>query len=253
MPLAVIDSNEPLQREFQPVVDEMIRAFRSALSSNLHSLYLFGSVARKTAVPNASDINFIVVTHTHAESTTLVNTVRWRLSKKYPFVREFDIRFAAVNEVASLDSLFSWGFLLKHCSMCIYGDSLADCFGHYEPSWEIAKHWNMDIKDWLAFYRNKLGHASSEQEQLKAQMAIGKKLLRASYGVVMYRDKQWFDSPIDCGDRFVDYYPEKARDIGRAKMLLKPRLIHKRSVVGLMDDYGQWLANEYEKTEFRIG
>ncbi|CSE08611.1 Uncharacterised protein [Vibrio cholerae] len=40
--------------------------------------------------------------------------------------------------MATLEAIFSWGFMLRHCCVCVYGDNLAECFGHYEPSWEIA-------------------------------------------------------------------------------------------------------------------
>lgn len=60
-----------------------------------------------------------------------------------------------MSEVANLDSIFTWGFMLKHCCVCVYGDDLADCFGDYVPSWEIAKHWNMDVEDWITVYRKK--------------------------------------------------------------------------------------------------
>ena len=51
--------------------------------------------------------------------------------------------------------------MLRHCCVCVYGDDLAECFGHYEPSWEIAKHWNQDVGDWLNFYRDKIAKAGS--------------------------------------------------------------------------------------------
>ena len=35
---------------------------------------------------------------------------------------------ALAQEVASLDSIFSLGFQLRHCSVCVYGENLAECF-----------------------------------------------------------------------------------------------------------------------------
>ena len=143
--------------------------------------------------------------------------------------------------------------MLKHCCVCVYGDDLADCFGDYVPSWEIAKHWNMDVEDWLSVYRTKIVQAQSIEELVSAQVTIAKKLLRASYSLVMYRDKRWFDDPLECGEQFLRYHPEKQLEIERLGMLLSGRAIPKRSVVGLLDGFGDWLVTQYQKTEFRIG
>ncbi|WP_070965475.1 nucleotidyltransferase [Vibrio sonorensis] len=255
MLLSPIDSKEPLQAEYEPVVKDLVGYLKGGLGDNLHSVYICGSVARKCAVPHQSNVDIVVITHDvfTQEKTTLFNTIKWQFQRRYPFVTELAFKTALAKEVASLDSLFSWGFMLRHTSICVYGENLAECFGDYEPSWEIAKHWNMDVKDWVAVYRHRIARAANAEEQIKAQVAIAKKLLRASYSVVMPKDKRWFDSPVKCGEVFLQYHPEKKVEIERLGILLGQRCIPKRSVVGLLDGFGQWLVKEYKKTEFRIG
>ncbi|MCE0492662.1 nucleotidyltransferase domain-containing protein [Vibrio salinus] len=255
MPLPVIDPKLGFQTMYQPVVADLCRYMKAGLGSNLHSLYIYGSVARKTAVAYQSNLDVIVVTHHQFEENrqTLFNTLRWRFQKDFPYVTDVSIKTALVSEIASLDSLFSWGFLLKHCSVCVHGDNMAECFGDYEPSWEIAKYWNMDVSDWIPFYRGKIAKATREEELIEAQRQIAKKLLRASYSLIMYKDKRWFDDPVECGVAFLKYHPEKEKQIHRLGILLKGKLIPKRSVIGLIDDFGLWLIRQYEKTEFRIG
>jgi uncharacterized protein len=135
----------------------------------------------------------------------------------------------------------------------VFGDNFGECFGDYETSWEIAKYWNNDIADKLAWYRDKLVKARCETEQIVAQRLVAKKLLRAAYSVVMYRDKNWFDDPTECGQAFLNYHPDKALEITRLGLLLRGKPIPKRSVIGLIDSFGDWLIKEYKKTEFRIG
>jgi hypothetical protein len=255
MYLSVIDPKQPFQAEYQAAIDDLIKFLRAGLGDNLHSLYLYGSVARKTARYGRSNLDVVLVTHRDfsEQRATLLNTIKWRFQKSFPHITEVSIKTALVSEVATLESIFTWGFMLRHCSVCLLGDDLAECFGDFEPSWEIAKHWNMDIEDWVFFYRDKIAKTSLESEQSKAQVAIAKKLLRASYSLIMYRDKNWFDDPIECGRQFLRYHPEKKIDIERLGILLSGRVIAKRSVIGILDSYGQWLAKQYQKTEFRIG
>jgi predicted nucleotidyltransferase len=255
MQIPVIDPKQPFQADYQPAVIDLVKFFKAGLRDNLHSIYIYGSVARKTAHYDQSNLDVVIVTHRSFgdNRATLINTLRWRFQKSYPFINGIDIQTPLVKEVATLDSLFSWGFLLHHCAVCIYGDNLGDCFGDFEPSWEIAKHWNMDIADWSRYYRDKLAKSATPTDQAAVQKVIAKKLLRASYSLVMYRDKNWYDDPLECGMQFLRYHPDKQVEIDRLAILLSGRVIPKRSVIALLDSFSAWLDEQYKKTEFRIG
>ncbi len=254
MTLLVIDPKQPFQPDYQPAVDDLVRFLRAGVGDALHSVYLYGSVARKTAVAGQSNMDVVIVTkRPFDDKTTLFNTIRWRFQKSFPFITGVNIKTAIVDEITTLDSIFTWGFMLRHCCVCVYGDNLAQCFGDFEPSWEIAKHWNMDIKDWVPILRERIVKANSQQEQLDAQQVMAKKLLRASYSLVMYKDKQWFDDPVECGENFLRYHSDKQIEVERLGLLLRNRVIPKRSVIGLLDAFGPWLIEQYNKTEFRIG
>lgn len=255
MILSTLDSQQPFQTEYQKAIDELVTFLRGGLGDNLHSVYIYGSVGRKCATPNLSNIDVIVITHRSFSDTrtTLFNTIKWRFQRSNPHITGINFKCGLVKEVASLDSIFSWGFILRHCAVCVYGENLSECFGDYEPSWEIAKHWNMDIEDWLAVYRNRIGRANKAEDQVNAQVIIAKKLLRASYSLVIPKDKNWFDDPIECGENFLRYFPEKTVEVQRLGILLKGQPIPKRSVIGLLDGFGEWLVKQFKKTEFRIG
>ncbi|GLO61152.1 nucleotidyltransferase [Vibrio sp. MACH09] len=253
--LPLIDPDKPFQYAYQPVVKELIHSLSGGFGPNLHSLYLYGSVARKTAIEGRSNVDIIVVTNGNLDdrTTTLVNTIKWRFKKAYPFITELSFQFVKAHEILQLESIFTWGFMLKHCSVCIYGDDLSSRYGEFEPSWEIAKYWNMDVDEWVKHYRRKIALAKSQSEQIRHQAVLAKKLLRASYSLIMHKDKHWFDDPIECGQHFLRYHPEKEQQIKRLEILLSGRYVPKRSVVGLIDDFGDWLVKAYKKTEFRIG
>lgn len=243
------------QPQYQPVVRELLAYLKSGLKDNLHSVYLYGSVASGRAVSDVSNLDVVLVTHRPFSNTrtTLFNTINWRFQRTYPFVDGVSIRAALVKEVVSLDALFTWGFLLKECCICLDGDDLAEYFGHFDPSWEIAKQWNMDISDWLPVIRQQIAQVTDIRRQVKLQRKLAKKLLRAAYCLVMHKEKVWIDDPTLCGQRFLHYCPQHQQTILRLGILLGDRVIPKRSVVGLLDSFGPWLVDEYKKTEFKIG
>lgn len=256
MPLSVIDPKEPFQSEYEPAIIDLIKFLKGGLGSNLHSIYIYGSVARKTAQMGKSNLDVIVVTYRSFDDTktTLLNTINWRFKRSFSYITHLSIRTALKREVIDLQNIFTWGFMLKHCTVCVYGNDLADFYGEFEPSWEIAKHWNGDVEEWLKLYRLKIAQATTAQEQINAQKIIAKKLLRASYSLIMHKDKYWYDDPRQCGEHFLHYHPDKQLEIERLGYLsAAERAIPKRSVIGLLDSFGSWLLKEYQRTEFKIG
>lgn len=114
MSLPVIDSKQPFQTEFEPLIREVLMCLTSGLGQNLHSVYVYGSVARKTAVAGKSNLDLVVVTKAAFESNraTLLNTIKWRAQQGYPQVNGVSVQTALVSDVANLDSIFTWGFML---------------------------------------------------------------------------------------------------------------------------------------------
>ncbi|MCL9774449.1 nucleotidyltransferase domain-containing protein [Vibrio sp. S4B1] len=243
------------QVSYHAAIADLLMCLKSALRDNLHSVYIYGSVAQGRAIAGVSDLNVVVVTQSSlsANQKKVFNTIDWRFQKHFPMVDGVSLRSTIFNDVVSLEALFTWGFLLKQCCVCVHGDDLAECFGDYVASWEIAKQWNMDIGQAVPMLRHHIAVANTDKALLKAQREMAKKLLRAAYGLIIPKTKRWRDEPHQCAQQFLLFYPDKRVIIERLEILLGPRVIAKRSVVALLDDFGQWLISEYKKTEFRIG
>ena len=253
--LPIIDKHSPFQKEFEPVIHDLIMHIRSAVPKSIHSVYLYGSVARRTAIPGRSNLDVTLITTvplTNKEQT-LINTIKVRFQSKYPQITGVTFNIGEASDVLQLESIFSWGFWLRHCCVCIFGDDLSTRFGDFEPSWDIAKNMNMDIEEWLQVYIKKISTSQNIEIQVEQQKTIAKKVLRSCYSLVMHRDKGWYDHPVLCARKFLEYYPEKQTEIERVVLLLKGRKIPKRSAIALLQEFGDWVVNEFNKIERRIG
>ncbi|MDP5253538.1 MULTISPECIES: nucleotidyltransferase domain-containing protein [unclassified Vibrio] len=255
MYLSKFSPSSPYQAEFQAAMEMVISFLQSELGEQIHSLYLYGSVARGCAKPGRSNLDMVMVLNRSlgTKQSTLLNTLRWHLQRRHPQVNGLSLKIAQLDQVASLEGVLNWGFLLRHCSTCVYGEDLAECFGDYQPSWEIAKFWNMDLEQWLVHHRRKMAEANDPASLLNTQYQVAKKLLRAAYSLVMHKDQQWFDEPLDCARAFLSYHPEQEVMIKRLILLYLQKPVAKRSSIAIIDQFGQWLGKQYQKTEFRIG
>lgn len=244
-----------IQSEFNPLIEELTATVQSGLKGNLHSLYVYGSIANGTAIAGRSNLDIVLVMahNGHNGMDTFINTLKWRLMNRFPAITGVSIKVALLSDVLSLESIFSWGFLIRQSCTCLIGDDLSESFGDFEPSWEISKYWNWNILDYVPEYRVKIAQSKTPELQVSYQQVIAKKMLRASYGLIMHKEKLWLDSPLDCAKYFLKHHPEKAKDIQRLAIMLGNKAIPKRSVISILDVYGTWLCKAYEKTEFRIG
>lgn len=109
MTLSVIDPNQPFQPAYQPAIDDLVRFLRAGLGEVLHSIYIYGSVARKTAQPGLSNLDVVLVTHRDFDDkkATLLNTIRWRFQKSFPFVTDVAIK-TALGKIASASIISTW-------------------------------------------------------------------------------------------------------------------------------------------------
>ena len=82
--LSIINKHSPFQKEFEPVIHDLIMHIRSAVPKSIHSVYLYGSVARRTAIPGRSNLDVTLITTvplTNKEQT-LINTIKVRFQSK---------------------------------------------------------------------------------------------------------------------------------------------------------------------------
>ncbi|WP_419240016.1 nucleotidyltransferase domain-containing protein [Photobacterium leiognathi] len=253
--LPILDQSTPFQAPYMPVLLTLVKQLQADLSQQIHSIYLNGSVAARCATVGESDINLTMVVNrelTAIEKRT-VSTLCEHIAYRYDVVPSVDIRVITLDEVMTLSAIFKWGFWLKHCSVCLYGEDLASRFGLFEPSWEIAKAFNGDIKAVLADCRQKIMATKSVTEYNALCRIAGKKMLRSSFMLVAHRTSSLAYSEQQCADYFLHFYPDKAVEIERIQILIHGPQVPKRASLFLIEQFGQWIVAKFEKIEKKIG
>ncbi|MGF1759782.1 nucleotidyltransferase domain-containing protein [Photobacterium sagamiensis] len=253
--LPVLDGKTPFQQEYVPVLLDAVKQLRAGFGASLHSIYLFGSIARREAVLGQSDLNLTLILHRPltVSEQSLLNTIKWRISTYHTDVPSVEIKVGYLSEVLSLDAIFKWGFWIKHCCLCLYGEDLSTRFGCFEPSWDVAKAFNGDIKDELAVYRQKIMKTKVVSNYLEYCQHIAKKMLRSCFSLVMHREKRWAHTSEGCAEAFLKYYPDKSLEIERLFTLISGTQVPKRAALFLLDQFGGWIVAEFEKIDRKIG
>lgn len=253
--LPVIDGNTPFQEEYLPVLLAAVKQLKAGLGKNLHSIYVHGSVARREARPGKSDLNLTLIVEKplNASEQSVLSTLKWRIASHHPVIPEVTLKAGDLTEVLSLEAIFRWGFWLKHCCLCLYGDDLASRFGCFEASWDIAKAMDGDIKAELSEYRTKIMATKVVKNYLDYCEAVARKMLWSSFSLVMHREQRLALSLQQGAEAFLRYYPDKAVEIERLFILVERTQVPKKASLFMIESFGGWLVDEFDKIDRKIG
>lgn len=201
-----------LQPAFEQVVGEVVNGLRHALGDILHSIYLYGSVARGNAVTGVSDLDVCVIftRPLRVEESEILDRLRQELAAHHPCVSKIDIDPGVLAGVLDPENLYSWGYWLKHHCRCVYGEDLCERFARFRPSKAIAVAVNGDVMAVLKDVISRIQAASDRQERLMLQRAAARKLIRATNMLRSACDTDWPDTLEDYVARVVRRYPQQA-------------------------------------------
>ena len=203
-------SSDPFQPEFIPLLSAVPETLRQILNSNLHSVYVYGSVAETCALPEHSDLDICVILFqplSAVEQAQLKATVS-RLTQKHDVVRKIDVDMGTLNEVLAPQNLFSWGYWLRHHCRPLYGADLSAGFADFTPSKEIALAVNGDYESVFLDYLKRIEAAKCAVELFALKKSAAKKLIRSTNILRECEDRDWPYSLQDHVDKFVAVYPQ---------------------------------------------
>ncbi|QUJ68729.1 nucleotidyltransferase domain-containing protein [Photobacterium sp. GJ3] len=253
--LPVIDNQRPFQPVFQPCIHEALQHLNALFKDALHSVYLSGSLARREGIPGRSDLNLTLVLKRplNDQETSRLHSLNWQIARRHKAITRLDLKLALCEDVLSLEGIFEWGFWLRHCCVCLSGKDLSDSFGDFEPSWDAAKSLNGPLEPILNEYRQKVLKTRVAEHYLDYCEYIGKKMLWTAFTLVMHKEKTLALSLSQATACFLRIYPDKSLEAERAAMLASRTQVPKKATLYLMQHFGLWIADEWQKIERKIG
>ncbi len=229
-----------IQPGFSLVVDSVIEVLTSAFPEQIHSIYLYGSVARGTAVVGKSDLDVSVIFEeplTVARLEALADISR-TLPLSYSEISKLDIDPGHLAEVLDPKEQYRWQFWLKHCCCCIWGYGLSSRFEKCRPDARISYQMNQDLATFLKDMDGKFAQMSPDE----VGKVIGKKILRTAYLLVAAKDNSWHTNLTKCAEVCLKYYPKNQDDIQLALKLSLGTLASRQQGIAMFNGFGQKLV-----------
>lgn len=182
-----------IQPIFRPVLDQVIQLLREEFVEALHSVYVYGSVGRGTAVAGRSDLDVTVIVKREMDVDVLKGRTMLLL-REHPEVIKIDYDIGLLDTVLEPINHVEWGFWLRHMCACVDGTDLSHRFPYMKPDERISRALNRDLS-------NQLREA---QVKLKARCMTGnekrslvKRMIRGAYLTINVEDQSFVSTITD--------------------------------------------------------
>ena len=225
---------------------EIIQLLLTNLKSDIHSIYLRGSVANGSAIQGASDIDFLIVIHVeeekldHSWEDDLI-----KIKTMHYFCGGIDIKYANhQNLLASDDHQYAYTrMLLKTQSFCIHGQSLDSLISRYKPGKSmvtLSPFIEKDISTSIKFLEN-TGDSSVEYITPICQW-IATQIIRVGFEMVIENERVYTRDLYLCFEAFARHFPAHKLSMERVLHLALDPHPDREQTLALLYDFGSWIV-----------
>ncbi len=213
-----------IKKPFSRIVAEVKADLLAKFADQMHSIYIYGSIATGEAKLKKSDLDVLVVfkKKPSPKLKSQIENVSEKLSKEYKtFVREVGIALSDVKEVHA--DTYGWGCFMKHLCVDIYGENLSAKLAKFKPTERVAQAFNGDCKKVVESAIKKLSANLSKEDVQKICSSTMRKIVRTGFSLVMDQEKSWTTDLEKSYLVFAKYYPEQKAKMKEAlDMALTP-------------------------------
>ena len=246
----VVEKIAPL---YQECIKETIETLHMQFPKLLHSIYVYGSVARGNAKIGKSDLDILAIFNRDLDSCQhlAVKKLGDALSQKYlSLVRDIGIAKTTLNYCLDPENYYEQAFLRELC-VCVDGEDLSDQFGPYKLTKDIAISFNGDIAEVSERYLQKI-KVATETEFHPTIQGFARKLIRTFYSMVMARSQIWSTKLEEQAEIFLQYFPDKEEVVKTLQAWIEKAPADRTEALGFIEKESKWAVNHFMK-EAKLG
>ncbi len=169
-----------IQPVFATVLDEIIHVFQTEFPIELHSLYVYGSVAQGTAVVEKSDLDLCVVFHSPADDLERkISEIQSHIMSVYPMFPKIDVDIGFLEDVLDQKNYKRWGAWIKFFCHFLAGEDLSAHFKDIQIDRSVVQAINQGYDQDIQGYFSALEiHDQTLQERINSKKSLIKRMIR---------------------------------------------------------------------------
>lgn len=212
--IAVVNdcSLEKVARDYAPIIDEAVGAYRRNLDKLLMSVRLLGSVPRGEAALGVSDIGFVALASMNpgSDQRNMLAAESKRMTAKYPCVSSVDLQVEIKGRVSPARA-----FIFQSDSVCVWGEDTYSQTETRMSNLALAKLITPDFDKLLSGYRQRLKAPIQAEELTHLCRSVSNEVLRCFRKYLILRLAIYRKGMADIHDQLVTYYPGETDTFGR--------------------------------------
>lgn len=232
---------------------------RAWTPDRLHSIYLYGSVPRGTAVPGCSDLDVSIVLADRVTDEDRERAAQLGAELATPAVSEVGITLDDLPFLLSADQRYDMAFHISCLCTPLWGPDLAAELPDQYPTWRLAHDIERDCERAFVRLRNGLLHGTDRAVPLRQR--VGRRTARLAFATVVPRWPGWSSDPKTMTAVLAAFYPdrvdeiERCIDLGWSSLSGRPPRTDAdhRAALELLDRSAPWWLAEHERVTGTAG
>ena len=237
-----------VQPEYQGLPDAAAGLLAGEFGSHLHSVYLYGSVARGNAVPGRSDVDLVAVllAAPTGEDRQRADRVERTLLERFPVLFSAGVGLTHLQEVRSPAQRYGLQVFLRELAVCISGQDLRPGLPRTKPSAAVAAGFHDDTHAVFAQARETLD-ASTDPEVIRGVCRMtSRRMVQVAFAVVMAREGIWATMLEEQAAAVGAAFPQWAEAARSAAEQGRRPVADTGVVRELLDTFGRWAEDELD-------
>ncbi|SEO03401.1 nucleotidyltransferase domain-containing protein [Paenibacillus sp. OV219] len=237
---------DKIANSYLPCIRETVENLQKLFPRQLHSIYVYGSVARGEAVARKSDLDILAMFDGDLSPGEIaaLKHLSIILSQKYVFlVREVGIAVGNCDYAFAPENYYEQAFLKELC-VCVHGDDIRGRFGPYKLIMEIAISFNGDILEAFTRTITRLEQASNEEFNSTTQ-SFARKLIRTYYSMLMQRSQIWTTRLHEQSEVIIHYFHDKESIVRTLQQWIEEPPPNRNTVLDLFKREGKWASDNF--------
>ncbi|TGB03664.1 nucleotidyltransferase [Halobacillus salinus] len=233
---------------FQEVIRLVTESCLSALSEEIHSIYLRGSVPRGMDIDGVSDLDVVIITYSEPQNLNLdwTEETEQLINERFRFINGVELGFSPLSEFEQTTHCSMIPFILKTYGICIYGESLIHKLPDYKPDSSLANEHLIHLAPLIERAKQELTGNEDTEDIEDCCSWIMRIIVRAGLALVIVQEQSYTRDLYPAYELFTKHYPEKEQDMRTALWYAINPLSNAEDILDFLNGFGSWMKAETE-------
>ncbi|WP_281975325.1 nucleotidyltransferase domain-containing protein [Halobacillus litoralis] len=218
----------------------------SALSKEIHSIYIRGSVPRGLDIEGVSDVDVVIVTYSSPQELDLdwVEETELFIDRKFSFINGVELGFSPLSEVEETKYCSMIPFILKTYGVCVYGENLISKLPDYKPDSSLANEHLIHLTSLIDKAKHDLTGNDDIEDIEDCCSWIMRIIVRAGLALVIVQEQSYTRDLFPAYELFSKHYPEKEQEMRTALWYAINPLSTSEEILKFLNCFGSWMELE---------